>query len=461
MNPASRQRLLAGFGRAAITPRTGVPLAGFGPYLNRNSTRIHCPLQARCMVLTRDDRNLAILSLELCGLSRGLDDVLRARIERDTGLARNDLLIACTHTHSGPQTAGHIGWGHADDLYRETLPGRIVPAVEAALAARNPVTAAYAEAPCHGIGINRERDTAYDRSQPVEAFLKPAWRPSKPELTDTTCRMLIFNGPGGTPRGILHNYGCHPVVCCEACTSIHGDFVGLASRDFEQAHPGSCALFLPGALGDVNPSVSHRPETESMQALGSISRRYHATLETGLTGQEEIPLAQITNRVWERVLPRVQWDASILEGKIAALEGHLHRHGMTDSPLAGGRHPLERRGIQMVRLAGLRQLRERLESGECLHPPSRFQTLHIGPVSLLCAPLELYHETRIAVEARLPGRPVMLVSLANGSEGYAPDPASYERNPYASEFVNLMGGTLPFSCLHDILVKDFTSLPAT
>ena len=39
----------AGFGKVEITPRVGVELCGFGPYLNRHSTRVVEPLYARAM----------------------------------------------------------------------------------------------------------------------------------------------------------------------------------------------------------------------------------------------------------------------------------------------------------------------------------------------------------------------------------------------------------------------------
>ena len=457
MRPARQRPIIAGFGRSDITPRTGVGLAGFGPYLNRNASAVHSPLMARALVIEEKSQSVLLLSLEVCALSDDLDAALRARIQRETGLPEASLFISSTHTHSGPQTAGHIGWGHPDDLYLETLPGRVLAAVTSALANRTPVTISYACPPCEGIGINRERDAAYDRSSTVEALLLPSWRPPRPDLTDTTCRMVIFKSASGL-QGVLHNFGCHPVVCCEASTRIHGDFVGLASRAFESAHPGSCALFLPGALGDLNPSVSHRTEEESMRALSIISQRYFNVLEDGLRGSCPLPETTLQNRVRDVVLPRVNWDASLIEEKIRVLEHRLHAPGITDLPLAENVPPLEQRGMDMVRLAGLRHLQERLSEGKSLHPRSRLHALSLGPVRFLGAPLELYNETRLALEKARHDGPLILVSLANGAHGYAPDPIGFKENPYAAEFVNLMSGHLPFTCLHEFLLRELVQL---
>jgi hypothetical protein len=449
--------LMAGFGRSDITPRPGVALSGFGPWLNRNSTAVLQPLLARCAVLRQDDEPVVILSLELIGLSRELESVVRDRVSQHCQIDPDRLLISCTHTHSGPQTNSHIGWGHPDDLYLETLPGRILPAVEEALADQSLVSVRYANPPCEGIAINRDRDAAYDRSMPVDERLAPDWRPARPELTDTRCHVLSFH-KGDQLVGMIHSFGCHPVVCCERCTRIHGDFPGLACTSLESAHPGLTALFLPGALGDVNPAISHRPEAESLAALDVISRRYAAALEAGLETAREIDPIVLKTAIRDVVLPRVDWSREHVETRIDELERRLHGPGLTDDPLAGGDNPLERTGIDMVRLAGLRRLRERLNRGEPVHPSSRLHGLRIGPVRLLGAPLEIFQMTQQAIVDGLPGGPVIVLSHVNGSEGYAPDPELYRKSNYAAEFVTLMAGDLPHACIHDELVRELVAV---
>lgn len=449
--------LMAGFGRSDITPRPGVGLAGFGPWLNRNSTSVRQPLLARCAVLEQAGKPVILLSLELIGLGRDLQATIRGRIAGECGLDPEDIFIACTHTHSGPQTHDHIGWGHADDLYRETLPGRVIPAVREAIAHKRPMRISYAAHPCEGIAINRDRDTAYDRSMPMQERLDPSWRPARPELTDPKCHVVAFHD-GDRLGGLIHSFACHPVVCCEQCTPIHGDFPGLASAAMESAHPGATALFLPGALGDVNPSVSHRSEAESLSALETVSARYAAAVESGLESAEPLDPCVVTSQIRETVFPRVDWSMPDVEAQIQSIEERLHAPGLTDDPLAGSDDPLERNGIYMVRLASLRRLRERLRSGESLNHPSRLHGIRIGPVRLLGAPFEVFQATRRAVEDALPGGPVIVLSHVNGSEGYAPDPELYQENRYAAEFVTLMAGDLPYACLHEILVRELVGL---
>jgi hypothetical protein len=449
--------LMAGFGRADISPRPGVALSGFGPYLNRNSTTIRQPLLARCIALELADEPVVLLSLELIGLGRSLEAKIRERIAGECGLNPDRLFIASTHTHSGPQTNDHIGWGHSDDLYLETLPGRILPAVIAALEAKRAVTVRTAEPLCEGIAINRDHDTAYDRSMPAEERLVPGWRPARPEFTDPRCFVMTFHD-NEQLLGMIHSFACHPVVCCERCTQIHGDFPGIASASVEATHPGSTALFLPGALGDVNPSVSHRPEVESLHALDVISGRYAGALEEGIKIARPVDEIVLNSQLRKFVFPRVDWSASAIGKRIRDLEHRLHACGLTDDPLAGSDDPLERTGIDMVRLAGLRRLLERMSGGENVRPASRLHGIRIGPVRLLGAPFEVFQATRRAVEDAFQDGFIVVLSHVNGSEGYAPDPELYQKNRYASEFVTLMAGDLPHACIHDDLTRELVAV---
>lgn len=449
--------LTAGFGRSEITPRVGVALAGFGPYLNRNARAVEAPLYARAAVLEADGQRVMLVSLDLIGLSRDLEERLRACLAGRSGFPESAICLACTHTHSGPQTAGLTGWGHADDLYLETLPRRVWAAAETALAERLPVTVGMAEVDVPGLAINRDHDCTYDRSVPVGALLDPAWRPPRPELTDTRLRLLVFRHAGRL-RGLLHTFACHPVVCCEASTRIHGDFPGLAGARLEGAHPGSVALFIPGALGDVNPPVTHRPERESLRALGVLSGRYTDHLEAGLAETRPLPEAVLRTVSRTVAFTRVDWSLEGIEERILEQETHLHRDGLTDDPLAGGPHPLDRAGIRMVELAGLRRLRDVMRRGGNLSHPVRLQGIRLGPVLLLGSPFEVFQATRRKIENGLPGHSVWVLSLVNGVAGYAPDPEAYRKNRYAAEFVNLMCGDLPHACLHDELAGRLTAL---
>ena len=58
----------AGFGKCDITPRVGVELYGFGPFLNRKSIGVRDILEARSAALECGGHTVVIVSLDLCAL---------------------------------------------------------------------------------------------------------------------------------------------------------------------------------------------------------------------------------------------------------------------------------------------------------------------------------------------------------------------------------------------------------
>ncbi len=61
-----------GFAKEDVTPRVGVPLCGFGPYLNRHSVGIRDRLWARAMAFQHKDTRAVVVSCDLACWLLGL-----------------------------------------------------------------------------------------------------------------------------------------------------------------------------------------------------------------------------------------------------------------------------------------------------------------------------------------------------------------------------------------------------
>lgn len=435
-----------GFGKSDITPRLGVQLAGYGPYRNRAARELVAPLSARAMVLEDRGCRAVLLSLELCGVHRELAAILRAAAASLARCRPEDVFVSVTHTHSAPAVGGMVGWGEADPLYIETLPARAVAAVADAMGRRARTTWAHAEVPCEGIAVNRELDAGYGfRLASIEDRLRDDWRPERPELTDPTVRVLVARQRGRV-AGILHHFGCHAVVYGEKTAAIHGDFVGLACLALEKKHAGATAIFLPAAMGDINPAVNHRERAESRRALGVLSRRYLAAVSRGLGAVQPIAVDGFRSLARPRKFSRVSWSASRIRRRIAALEALLARPGVTDVP-AHGQPPLHTLGMEMARLEGLRLLLSRCRGGRSPNPAVNLHGLRLGPVVLLGCGLELYQRLQAPILAGSPHPHTWPVSLVGGN-GYAPDAAAQRRAGYAGEFIPLVIGETRFKSIH-------------
>ena len=436
-----------GFAKTDITPRVGVELCGFGPFLNRHSIGVRDRLWARAMAVEHDGQRAVIVSCDLVGVRRALTHAVRARVADAAGVAPEAVMVHGTHTHSGPNTVGIIGWGDEDPPYLEILPTRIAAAAIEAVKGLREGILRHAEVPCEGIGQNRE----YDRDAlPLCEVLADDWRPLKPELTDTTCHVVTAEADGKL-LGFFSYFGCHPVVCCETTRYIHGDYAGVAGSLLERESPGAVGLFLQGAQGDVNSCVVHKPEADAMPALEIVAARYATAVRAGL--RQATPLAEdpIIRPALRTVrFSRKDWGTDRLRELLAGKEATLHAASASDSD----------RGIrmEMVYILALRGMLDRAGQGKSLVPESEIQAIRIGPLTLLGAPFEIFqaikNDVRKAARSRIP----LVMGITNDLLGYAPDRTAAARGGYAADMVPLMLGELPFANIHDELVTALLDL---
>jgi hypothetical protein len=441
----------AGFCEVDITPRVGVGLCGFGPFLNRMSIGVRDPLKARAAAFDLNGTQAVIVSCDLIGVSRDIVDAVKAALFRQAGIPAEQVMIHCTHTHSGPNTGGYVGWGNIDEPYLMILPGRIAKACLGALDRLHEVVVSHAAPPCEGVGLNRE----HDKDAPaLNECLKPDWRPAKPELTDTRCQVLACtDAASGRLDGFMAYFGCHPVVCCATTRYIHGDFAGVAMNLLEREHPGAVGLFLQGAQGDVNSCVVHKPEQEAMLALDVIAARFANAVRAGL-GQAN-PLQVDVLRCVSRMKPFASKDLPLSRVKewLAEQEAIVHADGATDVDS----------GVRMavVLVNTLRMLAARMERGEDLIVQTgEVQGIRLGPVAFLGAPFEIMQPIKNEVVAAAKSAIPLVMGLTNGSMGYAPDKAVAARGGYAADTGPVICGRLPYRNIHEQLAAAFLDIDA-
>ena len=424
----------AGFGKVDITPRVGVELCGFGPYLNRCSTRVLEPLYVRAMAVEVDGRHWVLVSCDLIGFSPPLIRQIRELVRRATGWRDDEIMVHATHTHSGPCTAELIGWGQPDPLYLAVLPRFVAQACTAAVRDLQPASFHYAEVPATGFSYNRELPAP---GHNLDLVLAGKWVTDKPDETDTTAHVIRIDRAGKC-AGFLTYFSCHPVVCCAANREIHGDFVGVATNRIEREQPGAVGLFLQGAQGDINSNFVHGSAEQSLVALEKFGAQFAEVIRTGLRAAQPVAVTRVASAISDAPYTFAPVDVGALRAQLAENEqivaGALPGCDSTAARLA------------MVRIEGLRIILSRHERGEVPDRPLTVQALRLGPVTLTGAPLELMHRIKRRFQAEL-GRQALLMSITNGWIGYAPLREYYQTPPerYAASFVPVMTGVIPFT----------------
>jgi Neutral/alkaline non-lysosomal ceramidase, N-terminal len=425
----------AGFGRADITPKIGVELAGFGPFLNRRCTRIFERIFARAIAVDSASGRWVLVSCDLLAVSADVTAQVRALIAAATGWRAHEIAVHATHSHSGPSaTPEFIGWGEPDPVYVELLPRRIAAACIDAINDLAPALFSHAEVASDGFGYNRMLPSP-GRSN--RAVLAGHWHTSRPEDTDTTAHVIRVDRAGRL-SGFLAYFSCHPVICCQRTREIHGDFVGVAVNRVERMYPGSVGLFLQGAEGDIDTAYAHGPAAESLGALDRFAGRFAEVIVDGVTRATRIDVTHVSSRSSE-----AHYTLGPIEEEDLRRRYELCSRQAQDATL--GAQTDEQR-LALVYVLSLRQTLSRLRNGEPIHRPVTIQALSLGPVTLTATNLEVFHRIKRRFQAEFGSR-ALLLSVTNGYLGYAPSRDAYHAPmpTYPAYEVPYYIGYLPFT----------------
>lgn len=270
--------LRAGSATVEITPDWPLSLAGFAVRQGL-STGVAQPLHARALLLEsagpEGRRRSLIVSADILQWGPERVGPLTDEIARRFGIAPDHVVLAATHSHSGPQTTCCFSAtvGVADARFVSLLEERVLEAVGAAEANLDAVTIVR-HIGTHSLGANRR----LFRDGVVHPLPDPDG-PKDPNLT-----VLRFLGANGQTRATIVHSTCHPVISSDRVLS--GEFPGVAMGLIERS-TGGTALFLQGCCGDINPQSAdgsryfHGGNDEIVEAGAEL-----AGLVTDLTQQD-------------------------------------------------------------------------------------------------------------------------------------------------------------------------------
>ena len=158
-----------GAAKVDITPMPGYPMGGYAA-AGRTSRGVWMRLHARAVCFEdADGHSLAMVSADLWAVPAGFADRVAELVAREYGLrrlAREQIILAATHTHNGP---GNFSSSFVynelaspqsgfDRKLFEFLAHRIAGAIAEAWTNRRPAVLRYAETPVFGVSRNRSVD---------------------------------------------------------------------------------------------------------------------------------------------------------------------------------------------------------------------------------------------------------------------------------------------------------------
>ncbi|MBI5285796.1 MAG: neutral/alkaline non-lysosomal ceramidase N-terminal domain-containing protein [Chloroflexi bacterium] len=389
--------LLAGAAVASIAPRAedlaaGVYLGGFGSYRQRRATAVHDEPRCRALALSDGTTAFVLAALDLVGASGPLLGAIRDEAARLTHLPPSAIVIACTHSHASPDMQGL--WGGTSAAYEKHVARRAATAIAEAHDALAPVTASAATAALRGVVRNRRGWTE----------------------TDETLTSIRFTAASGAPVATLVNYACHPTASGPANTEVSRDWCGYAA-DAVERELGGVAVYVNGAVGDVNPAIDG--DFEAARSLGeAVARRAVESLGASdpiggavRVRTEPLDLPMNFERLSQRVQDAVGRAAPALSllgktGGLRAASLALHKAGRSDV-------------AQIVAaLAGMSE-RKMLHRDGRTYLPTHCGLIRIGEdVEGFAAPGEVLTRLALPLRASMGARHRLFLGLTHDTLGY-------------------------------------------
>lgn len=434
--------LLAGTGRADITPAPGTPQGGWGAQTHQRGIGSDLPFYATALVLRDGSQTIAIVDVDSIGFDPEWTGKILDAIVSLTGIPRPNIRFSCSHTHSGPNTFRIPVITEGRDMILEYLAGlplQIAGAVWQAMQHLQPVRVGAGQGSCD-ININR-------RLRLPDGSVVVGRNPGGP--VDRTVRVVRLDSLDGRPLATILHYACHPTTI--GWQSLHAtpDYPGMARRVVEEQLGGHC-LFLQGATGDIGPRLGFTGDLSIYRRFGRILGLEAAKvalnidtlpLETKLVGlqpsgatialfedtpvERESPLLAIRSCYIELPLKTfpLPEDAEAEAAALRADVARLRREG-TETEI--------RLATAKATQAGMRADRARLYHGKATFP-WQLQAIRIGNVALVAIPGEPFTETNQAIVDRSPFPHTLFSGYTNGGFSYIPVCSAYDEGGYEVE----------------------------
>ena len=237
-----------GIGRQIITPTEPLWMSGYASR-NKPCDTKHHDLWVKAIALEDPKGNKAVLlTSDLCGIPRSLSEEVCREVMKQSGLKREQIILSCSHTHSGPVVLDNLNDMYempADQqakiqAYTERLKKQMIEIMVIAVKTLKPAKVSLGEGTAR-FAVNRR-----------EATKKGIINGNNPQgPVDHSVPVLKVTDEKGKVQAILFGYACHNTTMAfyEWC----GDYAGFAQIELEKKYPDATALFWTGCGADANP----------------------------------------------------------------------------------------------------------------------------------------------------------------------------------------------------------------
>ena len=406
-------KLMAGVARANITPPVGMLMAGYG---NRKTGAegIHDELFSVALYLSDGDTEAALVTADLLDTSAEGTARVRAACSAATGVPEGNIMVACSHTHGGPQT--DLDRSEPGDelkaIYSTVIVHKMAGALSEAKRKAAPVRLGYGRQDC-AFAMNRREQIAdgsvilgVNREGPTARY------------TDV---IRLDRLDTGEPLAVVFSYACHGTTLTGENMLYTADFIGPAKRLVDEQLPRATSLFLGGCSGDSNPypRETYAYSERHGKALGC------AVIQAALEIEEMAEDVRLGVARHEFGL-QVEAPPPLAEAQetLAKVRETVERELAAARAAAGGGPVDERMAVDYWTRRALRTAEElvaAIERGETdLTIPVETQALALNDCAIVGMPGEIFVNIGLDVAQCSPFARTIPISHTNGSAGYVP-----------------------------------------
>jgi len=406
-----------GEGIVEITPPLGIEMAGFhkAPGNERRITGIRQPTFARALLMRLGKTPVALVSLELIGVSRAFAQRVQKMVARKTGVPAANVRICATHSHSTPTLLFLRQWGAESDTYRDFVTAKIVEAVD--LARRDLALADLyvGSEPVKGGNFNRTSKVwKTDDKFTAESTDGERW-------LDTILHALYFLRDKPKRNLAWYHFSAHPV--CYTDDQAGPDWPGIVAEKLKTRDDLEPA-YLQGHAGDVNPGNGNPWLGEPEQVSEAIySALHHAINHSVRVRVDDIRLC--------RSEVKVPLDTAQLKEQLDLYRKDPAKCNQGEWVDAGFAKAWFESAVKWS-----------LKKGSLGTPMT---ALRLGEIAMLFHGSELYSYYGLKIRLDSPFPTTIAVGYADDMIGYLPDPNAYKDREYAAIVVPKILDYPPFT----------------
>ena len=427
--------IYAGVARIDITPPVGGRLAGH--FYQSLSTGIHDPLWAKAMVLQQGNRKVSLVFCDLIGITSAISSKARSQASTRTGIPAENILIAATHSHTGPLFYGfqydyfhqkalrlHGEDPHEKIDYGDFLVDKLVAVIVQASEALGPVDVE--------VGVGTQEDISFNRRYHMKdgtVVFNPGplnpdiVRPAGPIDPDVGILLLRHTGTrkykGGLTVFAMHADGV-------GGTKISADYPYYLARALKRKFGRSfLSAFAVGPSGDINHVNVHRDDPIYSP---SQPRRFG-----GLLG--EAVINEVSN------LKTVNRPALAMTSTQIALPLQVPRKSQVDSAkkMIHELYEVKESGEYMARAGGESgDFLKRVEMSKYISLEGKGESLTAevqvvridAETAIVGLPGEIFVDLGLNIKKRSPFKNTFIMSVCNEKMSYIPTKKAFAEGSY-------------------------------